>query len=145
MSVQENFETFKESVVNTELFDLDEVMLVMNKEKGETYIPLQRKFMILEFIEVLKRFITLHTLCACKSMDGTHYKVVAYSMPYYDKMYIIQLVSHEHGLIDEIHVTFYPSMEKMLEQLEICLRQLKSKDVEVIEKHTLTSLYKKFM
>ena len=145
MTIQENFERFKDSIVNTELFELDEVMLVTNSERGEAYIPLQRKHLVMDFFKVLKKFITLHTLFACRSTDGTHYKVVAYSMPYCDYMYVIQLVSHEHGLIDEIHVTFYPSMEMMLSQLETCLAQLKHMDVEVIEKHTLTTLYKKFM
>jgi hypothetical protein len=53
--------------------------------------------------------------------------------------------SNQHGLMDEISVVFFESMDAMLEMLEKQLHQLKGKQVEVLEQQHETAFYKNFI
>ena len=60
-------------------------------------------------------------------------------------MYVIVMESNQHGLMDEISVVFFESMDAMLEMLEKQLHQLKGKQVEVLEQQHETAFYKNFI
>lgn len=73
--------------------------------------------MIEELTDDLARKLGCHVLYAVKESEGKDYKVVAYSMPVENRMYIIYISSWQYGVVDSMTVHFYDSMENMYRQI----------------------------
>ena len=65
--------------------------------------------MAIKFIENMP----LRTLYAVKSGDGKFIQTVLYSIPYENEMYSVYMSSNQYGLIDELRVHFYDSLDNM--------------------------------
>ena len=65
----------------------------------------------LQFIKNMQ----LRTLYAIKSGTGQHIWTMLYSIPYKDEMFAVYMSSNQYGLIDELRVNFYDSLDTMFE------------------------------
>ena len=143
--IAENFDRFSEEIGNTALFTNEEVTLQRREKTGLVTFHLKKQMMMEDFIDELMKYLVLEVLCAYCQNEGQDYKAIAYSKPYQEEMYIIVMESNQHGLMDEISVVFFESMDAMLEMLEKQLHQLKGKQVEVLEQQHETAFYKNFI
>lgn len=143
--IAENFDRFSEEIGNTALFTNEEVTLQRREKTGLVTFHLKKQMMMEDFIDELMKYLVLEVLCAYCQSEGQDYKAIAYSKPYQEEMYIIVMESNQHGLMDEISVVFFESMDAMLEMLEKQLHQLKGKQVEVLEQQHETAFYKNFI
>ena len=143
--IAENFDRFSEEIGNTALFTNEEVTLQRREKTGLVTFHLKKQMMMEDFIDELMKYLILEVLCAYCQSEGQDYKAIAYSKPYQEEMYIIVMESNQHGLMDEISVVFFESMDAMLEMLEKQLHQLKGKQVEVLEQQHETAFYKNFI
>ena len=143
--IAENFDRFSEEIGNTALFTTEEVTLQRQEKSGLAIFHLKKQTMMEDFIDELMKYLVLEVLCAYCKNEGQDYKAIAYSKPYQEEMYVIVMESNQHGLLDDISVVFFESMDAMLEILEKQLHQLKGKQVEVLEQQHETAFYKNFI
>ena len=143
--IAENFDRFSEEIGNTALFTNEEVTLQRREKTGLVTFHLKKQMMMEDFIDELMKYLVLEVLCAYCQNEGQDYKAIAYSKPYQEEMYVIVMESNQHGLLDDISVVFFESMDAMLEMLEKQLHQLKGKQVEVLEQQHETAFYKNFI
>ena len=73
--------------------------------------------MIEDVVDVLAERGNVNVLFAISKDDGKKIKVIGYSMPYSDEMYVISIESLQYGVIDEIVVAFYDSIEEMFQDV----------------------------
>ena len=145
MSLEEKYKAFKGIMEKTELLDFDKAALTIEGEVARVTIPLQEQQLAGDFVKTLRKYITIEKLCNCKLEDGKRYKYIVYSQPYLQTMYIIRMESYQHGLINEVHVIFYESMEHMLKELKDALEQAKRMGYDEGEMQKIVELYRKFM
>ena len=84
---------------------------------AEVRIPLIGQEMAEEIVTILATRINVNILYAVSTENGRVVKVIGYSMPYSDEMYIISIESQQYGVIDEIIVAFYDSLEDMFQEV----------------------------
>ena len=100
-----------------EVFNSIEMKTVLHGNYAEVYLQLCSQAMIEELIDDLARKLGCHVLYAVKEGEGKDYKVIAYSMPVENRMYIIYISSWQYGVVDSMTVHFYDSMENMYRQI----------------------------
>ena len=143
--IAENFNRFSDEIGNTALFANEKVTLQRSETTGVAAFHLKAQMMMEDFIDELTKYLSVEVLCAYCQNEGQDYKAVAYSMPYQEEMYVIVMESNQHGLMDEIIVVFFESMDDMLEMLEKQLHQLKGKGVEMLEQQREKVFYNNFI
>ena len=100
-----------------ELFNSVEMKTVLHDNYAEVYFQLSSQAMIEELTDNLAEKLGCHVLYAVKKDEGKDYKVIAYSIPVENKMYIIYISSQQYGVVDSMTVHFYDSMENMYRQI----------------------------
>lgn len=100
-----------------DVFNSLEMKTVLHGNYAEVYFQLCSQAMIEELTDDLARKLGCHVLYAVKKDEGKDYKVVAYSMPVENRMYIIYISSWQYGVVDSMTVHFYDSMENMYRQI----------------------------
>ena len=78
---------------------------------------------------------------------SNNFYALAYSMPYQDEMYVVRIASHQCGIIDEIHVEFYASIETVFTFLKQELERLEQPqpDLDIEELQRLDALLINFL
>ncbi len=79
----------------------------------ETIFPLSFQQLAEDMTDELVTKMDFHVLYARKSYDDKIYHVVLYSIPYEYEMVVIHMDSLQHGILEEIRVKFFSSMEVM--------------------------------
>lgn len=100
-----------------EVFNSLEMKTVLHGNHAEVYFQLCSQAMIEELTDDLARKLGCQVLYAVKEGEGKDYKVVAYSMPVENRMYIIYISSWQYGVVDSMTVHFYDSIENMYRQI----------------------------
>ena len=94
-----------------------------------------RQEMIDDLLDLLVSKLLLQVLYLYSDKAGNNFQAIAYSMPYQDEMYVVRIASHQCGIIDEIHVDFYASIETVFTFLKQELERLEQPqpdlDIEV--------------
>lgn len=146
-TAQKNFNSFLDKVLEQmpSDFSLEEAILKPRKNCSEVNMPLLKQAWIEDFTEDIESKLNVNILFASVKPDGKEYKVVAYSMPYLDKMYIIQVKSIEFGIVNEMSVAFYDSMEKMFEDIRYHKQILRLSEDEVLEEEDERTTVSRFL
>lgn len=144
--VVSNFSRLQDLLNNTDIFMLENLQMRILHDIGMVTIPMHRQLMIDDVVKELENYIDMNTLCAYRRDGGRNCKLVSYSMPYQDEMYIINMESEQYGIIEEINVTLFESLEVMLSWLRSCLQTVEEKtdELEIVEIQTMAELYKVF-
>lgn len=119
-SAQENFKDFLQTLENNfqnGVFQTEGLQLTPRDKCAEVHIPLSNQAMMEDFVETLAGRVGTYILYAVSLENDKKLKVIAYSMPYSNEMYVISIESHQYGVIDEIVVAFYDSMDDMFQDL----------------------------
>jgi hypothetical protein len=146
-TVQKNFSDFLGKLLNImpSSFSLEEAVLKPRKNCSEVYIPMLKQAWMEDFVDELESKLNVNILYASVKPDGKDYRVIAYSMPYLDKMYIIQIKSNQFGIVNGMSVAFYDSMEKMFEDIRYYKQLLRISDAEVLEEEDERTTISRFL
>lgn len=86
----------------------------------------------------------VNILYTLESKDKKHLTTVAYSMPYSDELYAIQMESGMYGIIMGLSVIFYESLDIMFNQLREKYQGLENSNMEVKEKEKPEVFFSRF-
>lgn len=140
-----NFETFLEQarMKVPNMFETEDIELVPRDNCAEVYISLNKQWMIADLVDELAEKLGVNILYAIRKNGGKFYKVTAYSMPYIDEMYVIQIISRQHGVTEGFHMAFYDSLDIMFEDIRDYYFQMDTSS-EVLEKINPRELFMHF-
>ena len=144
-----NLMGFLEATESMDKFKTDDLELTgLNYGNQATItIPLTRQEMIDDLIDLLVSKLLLQVLYLYSDKTGTNFQALAYSMPYQDEMYVVRIASGQCGIIDEIQVDFYASIETMFTHLRQELERLQQPlpDLDIEEQQHLDALFINFL
>lgn len=140
-----NFETFIEHARTKmpRVFDTDDIELTPRDNCSEVYISLHKQWMIADLVDELAAKMGVNILYAICKSGGKFYKVVGYSMPYIDEMYVIQIISRQHGMTEGFYMAFYDSLDIMFQDIKDYFFEM-DKSSEVLERINPRELFKHF-
>ncbi len=124
--------------------NLSQVNIIPHKDCGEAVFGFSRQQMMEGFVDQLCNNLGVNILYATRSSNWATYKVIGYSKPIEKQMYIIYLVSHQHGVIDVMDVEFYGSLELMYFQLMKCMSEIQDTKDSVLEIQQLHEIFNTF-
>lgn len=124
-------------------FNLDEAVLIGRKKCAETDISMRTQWWLEDLVDKLVERINVNILYAVTD-GGKEYRVIAYSMPYEDELYILKLESHQYGIADHLTVAFYDSLDTMFEEIKYHLQELMVSDAEVLEQEDARTTFSHF-
>lgn len=147
----QNLGRFQDTLASYDIFRTDHVNMTRYENRGIATIPFVDQCMMEETMNILSELFNVHILYSYRKDGGRYHKILAYSMPYPDEMFIICLESMQYGVIEDFSVAFYTSLDIMLKQLLDSMDILNSKKVvsseriRVLQQQSLTDLYAKFV
>lgn len=146
-SIVKNFADFQEVLSNSGIFQCDNLHMKITNDIGTVTVPMLHQHMADDFLKELTNFLDVNILYAYKELNGSSYRIVAYTMPYHDEMYIVFVDSQQYGIVEEMHVAFFESLDVMFWWLRKGYDEVvaKEKQIDVIQMQTLTDLYRNFV
>ena len=146
-SIVKNFADFQEVLSNSGIFHCDNLHMKITNDIGTVTVPMLHQHMADDFLKELTNFLDVNILYAYKELNGSSYRIVAYTMPYHDEMYIVFVDSQQYGIVEEMHVAFFESLDVMFWWLRKGYDEVvaKEKQIDVIQMQTLTDLYRNFV
>lgn len=145
-TIVRNFAKLQDLLGNAAIFMLDDLQMKIVHDIGTVTIPMHKQHMMDDVLEELQHYINVNILYAYRTADGSGHKLVAYSMPYEDEMYIISMESQQYGIVEQMDVTLFESLDIMLSWLRSCLLAVEEKmgQLEVEEIQEMADLYRIF-
>jgi hypothetical protein len=146
-AIVKNFADFQEVLSNSGIFQCDNLHMKITNDIGTVTVPMLHQHMADDFLKELTNFLDVNILYAYKELDGSIYRIVAYTMPYHDEMYIVFVDSQQYGIVDEMHVAFFESLDVMFGWLRKGYDDVvaKQKQIDIIQIQDLTDLYRNFV
>ena len=111
----------------------------------ELVIPTTRQVMAEDLTQFLDDTLHLHIMSASKEDDGRVYKIVAYSTPVENAMYMIHFSSTMYGVVDSITVHFFDSTEVMYMYVRKYYHMIPSEPSCVLERQELKDILSIFI
>lgn len=144
-SLVQNLNSFKETISASELFALDNLRFDMTGEVGTVVIPMLQQYMSNDFLDKLLELLKVNILYSYKTEDGRYWRIVTYSMPCHNEMYIIGMDSEMYGIVEKITVTFFDTIDVMFAWLRDNLESMQSSKGIFLQKQKTSELYRIFM
>lgn len=148
-TIVENFIEFRDCMSGTEIFVLDEMPLTLSKDRALAVFQMRQQYMMDDVLMLIAEHLNVNILYSYKSENERQYKVILYSLPVHDEMFIIGLSSHQYGIIGEMNVTLFSSIEIMFKELKNSLESViqlyKNNEIHLNEIQDLTTLYEQFL
>ena len=146
-SIINNFAILKEKLSYTGFFQLDNLQVKLNNNIGTVTVPMLRQHLADDFLKELTNLLDVNILYQYKEPNDSNYRIVAYTMPYSDEMYIVFVQSQQYGIVEEIHFAFFDSLDEMFGFLRKEYDEVlaKEKQIDIIQMQDLTDLYRNFV
>ncbi len=141
----QNLSRLKELIMPSGAFALENLSLDISRHIGTVTIPLLHQHMIDDLLPELVEILNVKILYSFKTQDGSYHKTVTYSRPYRDEMYILGLESHMYGVVEQMTVTFFDSLDIMFEWLRDNLQSVQHSRDTFTHLQTAPELYHVFM
>ena len=125
-------------------FVFDEAVLTGRKNCAETTIPIRTQWWMEDLVDKLEKRIKVNILYAITD-GGKDYRAIAYSIPYEDELYIMEIESHQYGITDKLTVAFYDSLDTMFEDIMFHLQKLATSDAEILEQEDIRTTFSHFV
>lgn len=126
-------------------FEKDRFDIFEHSSFLEVVIPTSSQYMAEDLTQILADSFHLNVMYAISEDSGKVIKVVAYSEPVEDNMYIIYISSTMYGVVDFITVHFFDSTEVMYMYLQKAYRMIPSNPSCVFEKQDVKDILKSFI
>lgn len=98
-------------------FPIQQIGTIQHSDFMEVVFDMKDQHILENLVSDLSKKLHVHILYASKEEDEKVYKVVAYSTPVEDEMFIIYLSSTQYGIVNSMTVFFFDSLETMYCQL----------------------------
>ena len=144
-SLVQDLNSFKETISASELFALDDLRFDITGKVGTVVIPMMQQHMSNDFLDKLVELLKVNILYSYKTEDGRDWRTVTYSMPSRKEMYIIGIDSEMYGIVEEITVTFFDTIDVMFAWLRDNLESMQSSKDMFLHKQETSELYRIFM
>jgi hypothetical protein len=105
---------------------------------------LDRQMMIDQVMNELQHYLDLEVLFVKKSLNNRIYDCVAYSKPYIGSMNIVHLYSNFWGVIEDLKVNVYGSMENMYQALKKSYNKIDEPGFQIIQSTDFVHVIKEF-
>lgn len=145
-TIVQNFTRLQDQLSNAGIFMLDDLRMDIVHNIGTATIQMGNQQMMEDVLKEIQNHMNVKLLCAYRTLDGSRHKLVAYSMPYEDEMYIISMESQQYGIVEQMTVTLFESLDIMLSWLRSCLLKMEEKEheIEIFEMQEMADLYRIF-
>lgn len=147
--IVQNFEKLQDSLFPADIFNMETVSLKLSDNRGLSTLHLKQQQLIDDVLQMISDNLNIYLLYSYKSKNNSKYKVVLYSLPLQDEMFIIGLESEQYGIIEEINISLFDTLEVMFSQLKKGLESITeleaSNEINLNEKQTLATLYSQFI
>lgn len=110
----------------------------------EVVMKMKEQYLLENFISELAEKLHLHVLYASREEQGKVYKVVAYSTPTEDEMFVVYLSSTQYGIVDTMTVFFFDSLETMYYQLLTEKRRMPRLQKDILEQESYSQTLSNF-
>ena len=94
-------------------FSKENIQLIERNTFLEAVFPLSYQQLAEDLTDEFATNLRFHVLYARRTHDDKIYHIVLYSIPYEHEMIVIHMDSLQHGIIEDIRVKFFESMEIM--------------------------------
>ena len=148
-------ESFKMTIFNAknlfkanlgDIVNVDEMKLFQHQGFLEMVIPLRSQVMAEDMTEKFDKLMKLNILYAAKSYDNKLYKVLAYSTPVENNMFVVFLESQQYGIVDSITIHIFDSIEAMLLKVQNYKKLVAAdKRMKVLESQSYKNMLRIFM
>ena len=141
MDIKRNLSDFTEELHNNLSYFFEEQTPPQVEEvtdRMNASFTLNRQTMAESIVSSLLDSFKLKQLAGFKSNDGTEVHYVLYSERTCNKMYVVHIDSFEYGLIEQISVSFFESIEKMYDYLARILNYVEGYRGVILESMTRT-------
>lgn len=148
-------ESFKMTIFNAknlfkanlgDVVNVDEMKLFLHQGFLEMVIPLRSQVMEEDMTEKFDKLMKLNILYAAKSYDNKLYKVLAYSTPVENNMFVVFLESQQYGIVDSMTIHIFDSIEAMLLKVQNYKKLVTAnKRMKVLESQSYKNMLRIFM
>ena len=142
--LQRNFATFRQTVDESGIFLLDNIQLEVEGRTATVYVPTATQYMAEDLVEEFSEMTEVKILYHAKSDDGCSVRILIYPMPYSYQMYVIDIDSSQYGIVEGVTITFFDSIDIMLDTLEKLLNNLRHKHLDIVKQQPQKKLYQCF-
>ena len=144
-SLTQSLNRFRETIYASELFAIENLRFDMTGKVGAAVIPMMQQHMSNDLLSKLVELLKVNILYSCKTEDGRCWRTVTYSMPCHNELYIIGMDSEKYGIVEEVSVTFFDTIDVMFAWLRDNLRSMRSSRDVFLHKQEASELYRIFM
>ena len=144
-SLLQSLSNFKETVQASDLFALENLRLDLKGRVGTAVIPMKQQHMTNDFLNKLVDILNVNILYSLKNENGRFWRTVTYSMPYHNEMYIVGMESEMYGIVEEVTVTFFDTIDVMFAWLRDNLESVQTSKDDFLHKQEISELYRIFM
>lgn len=144
----ENFENFlakAQQFSQGGVIDMKATSFTKISKYGMSKVCFQKQLKINQLMDSLRKELFVNILYLAKSPDNKTWKATAYSMPYSDELYVIQMQSQIYGIIKQMDVIFYNSLDDMFNQVNQEYQGLQEGQLEILEMERPENLYINFI
>ena len=129
-----------------DIVNVDEMKLYQHQSFMELVIPFRSQVMVQDMTDKLESLMKLRILYAAKSLDTKIYKVMAYSTPVENDMYIVFLDSLQYGIAESITVHVFDSIETMLFKVQSYKKSVSlDKNMKMLDSQSYKEMLKEFI
>uniref|UniRef100_A0AB33IZM8 Uncharacterized protein n=1 Tax=Prevotella sp. GTC17254 TaxID=3236794 RepID=A0AB33IZM8_9BACT len=114
-------------------FSTQQIGVVRHSYFVEVVFSMNDQQMLENFVSDLADKLHIHVLYASREDNGRVYKVVAYSTPVEDEMFVLHLSSTNYGIVDSMTVFFFDSLETMYYQLLAERNRMSKRQGDILE------------
>ncbi len=144
----ENYKTFLDKVqqvLQGGVVDVENTTYTQVSKFGITKVAFKRQLKIIDLAEKLKNELPVKILYLSKTTDSKNWEAAAYSRPYFNKLYIIQMESRSYGITKQMDVIFYDSLDDMFKQINKRYQGLQEGRWELLQVERPEVLFSNFM
>ena len=125
-------------------FTEQQVGVMLHESFAEIVIGMNEQHMLEMVVSELEEKLHIHVLYASREEDGRIYRVVAYSTPLEDEMFILYLSSTNYGTVSSMTVFFFDSLETMCCQLLKERTRMPKLPKDILEKESYSQTLSNF-
>lgn len=142
---EDNVNMFVDEVIDFENSDKE---ILLRKGHAEVTLDLCHQFMIEDVTDILAEKIDMLVLHADHTVNGRDWRVIGFTKPTKDKMYFVFMKSSCYGIIEDLTIDFYYSLETMLARVRELFfsteEQTQKGMYSILERMTASDIWKTF-
>lgn len=127
-------------------FNMDNLQVTLKNDSIQSVLTMKKQHLIEDFLQLLSSRKHVNIFFIDESPDRQNCEAVAYSIPYTSDMFIACLSSRQHGIIDEMELIIFNSLDNMFRRLKLINENRRApEERNTIIEQSKTDFYTQFM